>query len=96
MMKVEIEEEKMEGDFMESPSFEHLSDDQQVMESMLVNAIASLDEGQRLCVEQFYLGEKSYKEVSEATGLDLKQVKSYIQNGMRNLKIYFKSKGSPS
>jgi RNA polymerase sigma-70 factor (ECF subfamily) len=35
----------------------------------------------------FYLQGKSYQEVAEATGYNLNQVKSYIQNGKRNLKI---------
>lgn len=32
-------------------------------------------------------GEKSYQEISETTGFTLLQVKSYIQNGKRNLKL---------
>jgi hypothetical protein len=35
----------------------------------------------------FYLQEKCYQEVSSQTGYDLLKVKSYIQNGKRNLKI---------
>ncbi|KAB7732090.1 sigma-70 family RNA polymerase sigma factor [Rudanella paleaurantiibacter] len=41
---------------------------------------------QRQCIELFYLQEKSYVEVAELTGFDLKQVKSFLQNGRRNLK----------
>jgi len=35
----------------------------------------------------FFLQQKCYKDVAEVTGFDLGKVKSYIQNGKRNLKI---------
>lgn len=53
----------------------------------LEEAIKKLKEEQRICIELFYLQEKSYKEVSDLTGLSLLNVKSHIQNGKRNLKI---------
>jgi RNA polymerase sigma factor (sigma-70 family) len=53
----------------------------------LETAISELNEPQRVCVELFYLKEKSYAEIVQITGWDLKQVKSYIQNGKRNLQI---------
>ena len=52
----------------------------------LEKAIASLGEDQRKCVELFFLEKKSYKEVCEETNFSMKQVKSYLQNGKRNLK----------
>lgn len=42
---------------------------------------------QKLCLRLFFLEDKSYREIAEASGFDEKQVKSYIQNGKRNLKI---------
>jgi RNA polymerase sigma-70 factor (ECF subfamily) len=42
---------------------------------------------QKQCVQLFYLQQKCYKEITATTGYDLKKVKSYIQNGKRNLKI---------
>jgi len=54
----------------------------------LPNAISNLNTEQRLCINLFYLKEKCYEEISMQTGYSLKQVKSYIQNGKRNLKIY--------
>lgn len=53
----------------------------------LEQAILELDEHQQKCIRLFYLEEKSYQEVSDLTGYNLNQVKSYIQNGKRNLKI---------
>jgi len=52
----------------------------------LEQAMKELDEKQRQCVTLFYLGKQSYFQVSEQTGFSLLQVKSYIQNGKRNLR----------
>jgi len=52
----------------------------------LSQAIEQLDEGQKKCIELFYLQEKSYKEIADETGLTMNEVKSFIQNGKRNLK----------
>ena len=52
----------------------------------LEQAISLLGPEQRTCVELFYIQRNSYQEVSTKTGYTLKQVKSYIQNGKRNLK----------
>lgn len=53
--------------------------------------IESLKDDQRLCIELFFLNNKSYKEIVDETGLDENKVKSHIQNGKRNLKIYLES-----
>ncbi|MBP7389012.1 MAG: sigma-70 family RNA polymerase sigma factor [Chitinophagales bacterium] len=54
----------------------------------LKEGIDELKPEQRECIELFYLKECSYQEVSRITGYDMKEVKSYIQNGKRNLKNY--------
>ncbi len=51
----------------------------------LENAIKNLNDEQRTCVELFYIQEKCYADVVDITGYSMKQVKSYIQNGKRNL-----------
>jgi len=51
------------------------------------NCLKTLPAEQQQCVELFYLQGKSYNEIVETTGFDWKQVRSYIQNGRRNLKI---------
>ena len=64
---------------------------EQSLESDLVameKAILLLPTEQKLCVELFYLQNKCYKEIVEITNYELSKVKSYIQNGKRNLKIY--------
>ena len=55
---------------------------------MLEEAIKTLNEEQRICIELFFPKEKCYNEITDLTGFDFKQVKSFIQNGKRNLRIY--------
>ena len=55
----------------------------------LEKGLSQIPAEQRQCVELFYLHQKSYKEIADITGYDLNKIKSYIQNGKRNLKIYF-------
>ena len=55
--------------------------------SRLPDALHRLPEPQRVCIDLFYLQQKSYADVADLTGYDLKQVKSYLQNGRRNLKL---------
>lgn len=50
-------------------------------------ALLKLEPHQQQCIKLFYLEEKSYQQVSEITGFSMKQVKSYIQNGKRNIKL---------
>lgn len=55
-------------------------------------ALKELNREQQQCVTLFYLQKKSYQEISQQTGYSLLQVKSYIQNGKRNLKILIEKK----
>ena len=50
-------------------------------------ALKHLNREQLQCVTLFYLEKKSYHEIADQTGYSLLQVKSYIQNGKRNLKL---------
>lgn len=53
----------------------------------LEGCMKTLTEQQRISIEQFYLHRKCYREIAGCTGFDIGKVKSYIQNGKRNLKI---------
>lgn len=53
----------------------------------LKEELGKLREEQRICLTLFYLDKKSYHEVAALTGFDIKQVKSHIQNGKRNLRM---------
>lgn len=74
---------------MENGPFVHLNIEE-LRETQLVameRCLQTLPDEQRLSIDLFYLQQKSYKEVAEITGFDISKVKSYIQNGKRNLKI---------
>jgi RNA polymerase sigma factor (sigma-70 family) len=62
---------------------------------LLEEALYELSEEQRQTVILFYLKKNSYQQISEKTGFTLMQVKSYIQNGKRNLKILLDKKIKP-
>jgi RNA polymerase sigma factor (sigma-70 family) len=81
--------------FMENGASFH-PDSEEVLEERISNLekeLCSLSYEQRTCVELFYLKEKSYQEIVSTTGYTMNQVKSYIQNGKRNLKIGLTSDG---
>ncbi|MEL6925139.1 MAG: sigma-70 family RNA polymerase sigma factor [Bacteroidota bacterium] len=58
--------------------------------------LRQLKERQRQCVELFYFQKKSYKEIAAMTGEEVGRVRSYIQNGRRNLKICIEKKHGTS
>jgi RNA polymerase sigma-70 factor (ECF subfamily) len=60
--------------------------------AFLEQALHELTPEQQDCVILFYLQRKSYQQISARTGYSLLQVKSYIQNGKRNLKIAIEKK----
>lgn len=60
--------------------------DEQMLEHMK-QSLPKLKEGQRICIELFYLKDKSYQEIANDTSYSLNEIKSYIQNGKRNLKL---------
>jgi RNA polymerase sigma-70 factor (ECF subfamily) len=60
-------------------------------------AVENLSNDQALCLRMMYYQDKSYQDISADTGYSMNQVKSHIQNGKRNLKIYLLSRyGYPS
>ncbi|MEN8121613.1 MAG: sigma-70 family RNA polymerase sigma factor [Bacteroidota bacterium] len=80
---------KLEFDFMELEEEDHLNNESEYENDVdnLKNALKQLKIEQKKCVELFYLEEKSYNEITALTGYPIKKVKSYIQNGKRNLKL---------
>lgn len=79
----------IEDTFVENTEFVHLDVDDTKENKLTVmeKCMETLPEEQRISVDLFYLQEKCYKEVADITGYDMLKVKSYIQNGKRNLKI---------
>lgn len=85
---------KNENIFMESAYDMHLNGENEKERKlmMLENGIKILNKEQRACIELFYIKEKCYNEIAAITGYSLNEVKSYIQNGKRNLKNYLINK----
>ena len=75
-------------DVMEFTPLLHPEDDnREEAYKALERCIDKLTGGQKQSIDLFYLKEKCYKEIADVTGFSLNEVKSYIQNGKRNLKI---------
>jgi len=81
----------LEGNaFMENDAFMHQPLGENVLEeqlSLMEQCMEQLNAEQQTCVRLFYLEQKCYKDIATITGYDINKVKSYIQNGKRNLKI---------
>ncbi len=75
--------------FMENIPFTHhdAAANKEKELSVMEKCIETLPQEQKQSINLFYLQQKCYKEVVDLTGYDLNKVKSYIQNGKRNLKI---------
>lgn len=58
----------------------------------LHDAVDELNAEQKQCIILFYLKKKSYHEIATITGFTTMQVKSYLQNGKRNLKLSIEKK----
>lgn len=80
---------------MQSEENTHLIGEQLEKEENLAkmeDCLKKLPDDQRETVTLFYLENKCYNEIAEITGYDWNKVRSYIQNGRRNLKICMETK----
>jgi len=82
-------DENMEFDVAMHPEEE----DAEYQLTRMEEGMNELPQEQKVCLELFYIEQKSYKEICDITGFDFKQVKSFLQNGKRNLKIYLDKTG---
>jgi RNA polymerase sigma-70 factor (ECF subfamily) len=89
-MPVELTERYMSAAAEESDRQSLVQDDQTI--ELMAEALKELGTEQQQCVTSFYLQKKSYHEISEETGFTMMQVKSYIQNGKRNLRLLIERK----
>lgn len=53
----------------------------------MTRCMEQLPAEQKQAIQLFYLEGKCYKEIAEITGTEVNKVRSFIQNGRRNLKI---------
>lgn len=81
--------EKTKLEFMENGHFQRLysKEENDKATELLEDSIAQLDPAQRTCILLFYYERKSYQEITAITGFSSKQVKSYLQNGKRSLRL---------
>jgi RNA polymerase sigma-70 factor (ECF subfamily) len=84
---------KIAEEFMQSEEALHLQDvlDREENFKQLEYCMGQLTADQRKVIELFYLHGRCYNEIATATGLEWNSVRSYIQNGRRNLKICMES-----
>lgn len=85
---------KMADEFVQSGDDGHLEAvlNREEHFQQLEDCLEQLTADQRTAVELFYLQGKCYKEIAEQTGFEWNAVRSYIQNGRRNLKLCMESR----
>lgn len=84
LLKINMEEGVESGEAQRPLSEERLTE--------LPTALAALPPEQAECIKLFYLRGQSYAQVAATTGYELRKVKSYLQNGRRNLRIHLEKK----
>lgn len=85
-----LQVEQIADDSDPADVYKHLEKDRKLQ--LLSDSLQELNSEQKLCVTLFYLEKKSYQEIAAETGYSIMQVKSYIQNGKRNLKLLLEKK----
>ncbi|MBK7652871.1 MAG: sigma-70 family RNA polymerase sigma factor [Flammeovirgaceae bacterium] len=82
-------------DFMENQLLLHPEEEPDLEGNLtrLEDCIETLINEQKQCVQLFFMKERCYKDIATDTGFELNQVKSFIQNGKRNLKICMERNG---
>jgi RNA polymerase sigma factor (sigma-70 family) len=75
--------------FMQTEEMLHLDGVLQKEEQLtrMEHCLEQLGHEQKLCVKLFYLEGKCYNDITEQTGIEWNKVRSFIQNGRRNLKL---------
>lgn len=71
--------------------FIRLAEKEKILSALEIS-IEELNVEQKTCVTLFYIEKKTYNQISAQTGFTLLQVKSFIQNGKRNLKLLVEKK----
>lgn len=85
-----FEQEAYENFVSEPPEKEDWRIEAQL--SDLSDCLQTLAQEQRRSVELFYFQQLCYQQIAEQTGFAITKVKSYLQNGKRNLKLCMEGK----
>ena len=94
-LRMSDSEEQGENKFVNLSWFLHPDEREEDKENrlqQLEKALSQLKQQQKECIELFYLKQKSYEEIGKIKGFTSNEVKSHIQNGKRNLKIFLEGK----
>jgi len=83
---VEASEELLDALLASAPAADKEDESERDIDALRA-ALAQLGEGQRSCIDLFYLQGHSYAEVARRSGYTANEVKSHIQNGKRSLRI---------
>jgi len=86
----EISDQQIADETDPADKYRHLEKDRKL--ELLADSVEELSPEQKQCVTLFYLEKKSYQQIADETGFSPMQVKSYIQNGKRNLKLSLEKK----
>jgi len=92
-LKKELDVKENEIFLMDYNNIEHLNEKEQQI-SLMQSALSDLNKEQKVCLELFYLSNKSYTEIVTITGYNNNEVKSHIQNGKRNLKLKMEARSN--
>lgn len=85
-----IKTTEFNAELMQSAQISHLSNDMLDREEtykLLEDCLEKLPFHQKSSIELFFIQKKCYNEIAVIMGNEWSQVRSYIQNGKRNLKI---------
>ena len=91
ILKKELDVKENEIFLMDYNNIEHLNEKESQI-TLMQTALNELNSEQKVCLELFYLSNKSYTEIVTITGYNNNEVKSHIQNGKRNLKLKMEAK----
>jgi len=86
----EIDDQQIPDESDPSSIHQHIQKDKQL--DLMTECLAELSSEQKQCVTLFYLEKRSYVDIAADTGYSVMQVKSYLQNGKRNLKLLMEKK----
>ncbi len=79
--------------FMEKEAVMHpMEDEERIDMKRLEECMAKLKDEQKSCIQLFYYEGCGYREIAERLEIEEGKVKSFIQNGKRNLRICLEAK----
>lgn len=89
LMKLRKLKKELSSELQEelTQEYEQNNSEKEIQLILMEEKLEELKEEQKQCLILFYLKELSYEQVAQQLRIDIKQVKSAIQNGKRNLKL---------